>query len=139
MCVDVLSQSPVMLAANEVAEDLRTSRKVVYEMVQQGQIPDWASSTGGGNDAPTVSRRGPGEAPVGDRSSPATATEAEYLTIRQAAELLQVHEKTAYEWALKRKLPGAFRLPAGPWRVSRTGLLRYVRENRVLAPGESER
>jgi excisionase family DNA binding protein len=63
----------------------------------------------------------------------------EFLTIREAAGLLQVHEKTAYEWALKRKLPGAFRLPAGPWRVSRTGLLRYVRENRVLSPGESER
>ncbi len=77
--------------------------------------------------------------PSGGESHLPTPTLAEYLTIRQAAELLQVHEKTAYEWALKRKLPGAFRLPAGPWRVSRTGLLRYVRENRVLAPGESER
>ncbi len=63
----------------------------------------------------------------------------EILTIKEAAALLRIHEKTAYEWALARKLPGAFRLPAGQWRVSRDGLLRYARGNRVSSPGESER
>jgi predicted DNA-binding transcriptional regulator AlpA len=72
-------------------------------------------------------------------SVPSTPADAEFLTIPQAAAVLQVHAKTAYDWALKQKLPGAFRLPAGPWRVSRSALLRYARENRVLSPGETER
>jgi excisionase family DNA binding protein len=76
-------------------------------------------------------------------SSVATSAEPshlpQFLTLTEAAEVLQIHTKTAYDWALKRKLPGAFRLPAGTWRVSRDGLLRYVRENRVTSPGESER
>jgi excisionase family DNA binding protein len=75
----------------------------------------------------------------GRPSTGAEATLAEYLTVAEAAELLRIHPKTAYEWALKRKLPGAFKLPAGVWRVSRAALVRYVRENRVTSPGESER
>jgi excisionase family DNA binding protein len=63
----------------------------------------------------------------------------EYLTVDEAAALLRVNRNTAYDWALKRKLPGAFRLPSGAWRVSRMALVRYVRENRVTSPGESER
>ena len=79
---------------------------------------------------------------VADVTAPATPEPSHlppFLTLAQAAEVLQIHKKTAYDWALKRRLPGAFRLPAGTWRVSRDGLLRYVRENRVTSPGESER
>ena len=63
----------------------------------------------------------------------------QFLTIREAARLLRVNPKTAYEWALERQLPGAFRLPKGHWRVCRERLLRYVRENSVASPGETER
>ena len=35
----MLSDYPVMLTANEVAEVLRTSRAVIYEMVRLGKLP----------------------------------------------------------------------------------------------------
>ena len=88
------------------------------------------------------SRSLPQLATVAAVTSPATGEHShlpQFLTLAQAAELLQIHKKTAYDWALKRRLPGAFRLPAGTWRVSREALLRYVRENRVTSPGETER
>ena len=61
-----------------------------------------------------------------------------YLTVGEAAELLRINRNTAYEWALERRLPGAFRV-GGHWRVCRERLLRYVRENSVPSPGETER
>lgn len=61
-----------------------------------------------------------------------------HLTIGEAAELLRINRNTAYEWALERRLPGAFRV-GGHWRVCRERLLRYVRENSVPSPGETER
>ncbi len=61
-----------------------------------------------------------------------------FLTIAEAAKLLRLNRKTAYEWALTRRLPGAFRL-GSQWRVCRDRLLSYVRENSVPSPGETER
>jgi excisionase family DNA binding protein len=61
-----------------------------------------------------------------------------FLTITEAADLLRINRNTAYEWALKHRLPGAFRV-GGQWRVCRERLLGYVRENSVPSPGETER
>ena len=61
-----------------------------------------------------------------------------FLTIAEAAGLLRINRNTAYDWALHRRLPGAFRV-GGQWRVCRDRLLGYVRENSVPSPGETER
>lgn len=37
--MSMLEKYPVLLTAEEVAEVLRTSRKVIYEMVRLGQLP----------------------------------------------------------------------------------------------------
>jgi excisionase family DNA binding protein len=74
-------------------------------------------------------------------AAPSSSEEAplpRYLTVPEAAALLRINTKTAYEWALTRRLPGAFRL-GGRWRVCRDRLIRYVRENSVPSPGETER
>jgi excisionase family DNA binding protein len=77
-----------------------------------------------------------------DQGGPiASANEAplpRFLTIPEAAGLLRINKNTAYDWALSRRLPGAFRV-GGHWRVCRERLLRYVRESSVPSPGESER
>ena len=62
-----------------------------------------------------------------------------FLTIQEAAELLRINKNTAYEWALRGRLPGAFRLSGSSWRVCRERLLRYIRENSVTSPEEIER
>jgi excisionase family DNA binding protein len=47
-----------------------------------------------------------------------------FLTIEQAAEVLNIHEKTAYRWAAEGRLPGAFRVNRC-WRVSRPRLIQF--------------
>ncbi len=76
-----------------------------------------------------------------DSVSPASSNEApfpRFLTIPEAAALLRINKNTAYQWALERRLPGAFRL-GGHWRVCRRRLLGYVRENSVPSLEEIER
>ena len=48
----MLSDYPVMLTANEVAEVLRTSREVIYEMVRLGRLPGEGKTTPVGKVSP---------------------------------------------------------------------------------------
>lgn len=79
--------------------------------------------------------------PDGPAGTSATSSESglpQCLTIPEAAALLRIHAKTAYQWALEHRLPGAFRL-GGRWRVSRRRLLSYLRESSVPSLEEIER
>ncbi|MBI5068686.1 MAG: helix-turn-helix domain-containing protein [Deltaproteobacteria bacterium] len=80
----------------------------------------------------------PGAAVAAEPAAPAEDPSAPILTIPEAAALLRIHVKTAYQWALEHRLPGAFRL-GGRWRVSRRRLLGYVRESSVSSLEEIER
>jgi excisionase family DNA binding protein len=59
--------------------------------------------------------------------NPGEEAVSEYLTIEQAAELLQVTDRTCYEWARTGRIPAAqIGGPNGRWRISRLALEAYV-------------
>ncbi|MBL8232664.1 MAG: helix-turn-helix domain-containing protein [Bryobacterales bacterium] len=53
------------------------------------------------------------------------ADECRYLTVRETAHRLQVHERTVYVWLRSSVLPG--RRVGGRWRVSAKALEEFVR------------
>jgi excisionase family DNA binding protein len=60
----------------------------------------------------------------------------EYLTIAQAAQVLQLAPVTVYRWAKKGKIPGAIKL-GGQWRIS-AAVLAAAFQTPTLAPDAVE-
>ena len=56
---------------------------------------------------------------------PVIDSAARYLTAKETAERLQVHQRTVYIWLRAARLPG--RRLGGRWRVSATALEEFIR------------
>lgn len=63
-------------------------------------------------------------------------SEALYTT-GEAAKLLGVHAKTMYRWCVSGQITAHKTSPIGNWRITRSSLVEYARQNRIPLQEES--